>query len=134
MAYTIPNFNLVGDLWRFVLPLDFDTKVHVGEIDCQLRAFGGHPSLVGGNLNTASGGPYGIELLCPAGTDIRDKACEGGVPDLIEVPIGSERWYYVFVVDDVAKGFDNEYRFAILGKIQAAFGVANAPEWPAPIP
>jgi len=134
MAYSIPEFNLVADLWRFVLPLDFDTLVHVTEFDCKLRAFGGSPSFVGGNLNTASGGPYGVELLCPAGTDIRDKTCAGGVPDAVEVPIGSGRWYYVFVVDDVAKGFSNEYRFAIIGKIQSAYGVANAPDWPTPIP
>jgi len=134
MAYSIPEFNLVADLWRFVLPLDFDTAVHVAEIDCQLRCFGASPSFVGGNLNTASGSPYGAELLCPKDTDIRDKTCAGGVPDLVEVPIGSGRWYYVFVVDDVGKGFANEYRFAVLGKVQSAFGVANAPDWPVPIP
>jgi len=134
VAYTVPNFNLIADHWRFIAPLDFDTKVYVGTLPCQLRSFGRNPHPIVGNLSTAPGFPYGVELLCEAGTDIRDSHCPDGVPDLVEVPVGTGRWYYVFVVDDVGKGFSNEYRYAVLGKVLSSYGVANAPDWPVPIP
>jgi hypothetical protein len=77
-------------------------------------------------------------LLLPAGTDIRDFNCAlAGYPyDIVEVPSGSGRWYAVGIVDDVAKGFPNEYRMAYITKISDA---VDSPRnaglfWPTPIP
>lgn len=63
-------------------------------------------------------------LLLPKGTDIRSTVC-GVAPDVVEVPAGTGRYYSVEMVDDVARGFANEYRFAMVLQLK---------NWPAPIP
>jgi hypothetical protein len=72
---------------------------------------------------------FGWQLLLPAGTDIRDWACWDGLamdqPDVVEAPRGTGRYYTVIQVDDVAKGFPNEYRVAF---------IAKGAYWPIPIP
>lgn len=82
-----------------------------------------------------------LGLLLPKGTDIRPAELFGIiVGDMVEVPAGTGRWYWVTAVDDVGKGFANEYRFAVvtqltaqwLGKIGSNWG--SPPPWPAPIP
>lgn len=76
-------------------------------------------------------------LLLPALTDIRDAACASGYTDIVEVPDGSGRWYSVEYVDDVAKGFTNEYRVAVLSKAFDDGYVSNhfpGLKWPSPIP
>ena len=56
-------------------------------------------------------------------------------PDVVEVPSGSGRWYQVNLVDDVVKGFTNEYRIATIVKIGQNYG-GTAPGlfWPIPMP
>jgi len=68
-------------------------------------------------------------LLLPATTDIRDSLNASSF-DGVECPAGSGRYYFVNFVDDVAKGFLNEYRAAFMSKIN---GPGGAP-WPTPIP
>jgi len=63
-------------------------------------------------------------LLVNALTDIRDQFTAGGA-SIVEVPQGSGRFYDVVMVEDVAKGFLNEHRMALISKR----GI-----WPAPIP
>lgn len=63
--------------------------------------------------------PQGMSLLVPKLTDIRGgQDINGG--DYVEVPAGTGRLYAVDFVDDVGKGFTNEYRdasiFALRGK------------------
>jgi hypothetical protein len=72
----------------------------------------------------------------PAGTDIRDEYCAGNIYDLVEVPSGSGRWYTTSLVDDVAKGFPNEYRLAAIRKVSGSVFPGNFPgmTWPTPIP
>ena len=71
-------------------------------------------------------------LLLPALTDIRSVVTfpggGGSKCDIVECPLGSGRFYLVISVDDVGKGFGNEFRCAA---IQATnlYGV-----WPTPIP
>lgn len=52
-------------------------------------------------------------LLLPALTDVRCAVC-GAPPDVIEVPAGSGRCYFVSFVDDISKGFASEHRLALL--------------------
>ncbi len=63
-------------------------------------------------------------LLLPAGSDIRDYSTSSG-DDFAECPSGSGRLYRVKYVDDVARGFPNEYRIA--------FVIKYVP-WPTPNP
>jgi hypothetical protein len=64
------------------------------------------------------------EVLLPSRTDVRDQLTSGGT-DVIECPAGTGRYYTVGLVDDVARGFDNEYRLAY---------VYRAYVWTSPIP
>lgn len=130
MGFRVPSFNIQCVVWsRSAVPpgpvipagLGLERAVY----DCQLRA--------AGKTSTGQDEPHVWtflwQLLLPAQTDIRDWACFDGLamdqPDLVEVPRGTGRFYTVALVDDVARGFPNEYR--------VAFIVKNA-YWPIPIP
>ena len=102
--------------------------------DCNL-AVGRRVSIptVEGDLTTAYGS---MTLLLPKGTDIRDASCVASLAgDLVEVPAGSGRFYFVAYVDDVGKGFLNEHRYAYISKAcQASDPTLFSYIWPAPIP
>jgi len=117
MALRLPTFNLGCDIWRAANPTFNPPDVIT---TCQLRA-GNH--VYTGTDPDQINAPF-WEILLPALTDIRDRISPGGA-DIAEVPAGSGRYYKVQHVDDVAKGFANEYRLAHVSK----FGV-----WPSPIP
>lgn len=125
MAFTIPQFNLICRIRRFIAapyppggPVTGST-----EHPCQLRL-----------LKTAfcvnpTPSLRGATLLClPKGTDIRGDI-NGSQYDLVEVPKASGLWYSVWQVSDVAKGFANEYRVAALNQLTA---IANMWVWPQP--
>jgi hypothetical protein len=116
MAFKIPTFNLLCNLYTSrVLP----PAVPRLRVRCQLRT----------PRHTAPAGSvsaYPVFLILPALTDVRDLS-SGTSADAAEVPAGSGRFYEVLNVDDVAKGFANEYRLCLLIKIVL-------PKWPTPIP
>lgn len=132
MAFTVPTFNLSADIYTGpwatkALRLTEDCNLSPGK---RVQQFHVTDDV---NINSYAVQPL---LLVPAGTDIRDASCSH-VADFVEVPAGSGRWYSVMGVDDVAKGFPNEYRLASLGKIFAGVsGPGSYPGlfWPTPIP
>jgi hypothetical protein len=133
--FNTPDFNLTAAVYRMTVPYDFATKVFSADLPCQLRGFGQHPKDVT-ILLVSSVAIWGeIYVLFPQGSDVRDISCGSG-SDLLEVPAGSGRWYLVVYVDDVAKGFTNEYRSASVIKIFGDDGASfrHFPPWPAPIP
>jgi len=122
MAFVLPAFNLTADIY---------TNTGTGPAatprfttDCQLRA----PEMRNAAQSVASAfATSGMVLLVPAGTDLRDASSAPGIlDDFCEVPPGSGRMYEIIRVDDVAKGFANEHRFAIIRK----YGT----NWPVPMP
>lgn len=107
MAFSIPNFNLIANVWR---------NNGIG------KAWAA-PDLVSAcnlspgrrvNLNLAGVGIIVVELLMPKLVDVRAQ-WNGLQADVVEVPAGSRRAYFVVNVDDVGKGFANEYRLVWLG-------------------
>ena len=86
-------------------------------------------------MTSATGGSSQSILLLPRLTDIRSKIVAPAY-DLVEIPSGSGRWYQVFVVDDIGKGFSNEHRAAVVFQISAfSNGVDYAGlVWPVPMP
>jgi len=74
-----------------------------------------------------------MELLLPPLTDIRGP-WNSMLPDLIEAPAGMKRYYAVRWVDDVAKGFGNEYRIALMVYLNAGTTVFGDPINSAPVP
>jgi len=125
MAYRIPTFNLLCDVWHGLpsgtIPI---TDPDIESLACQLRWMGRGPAeTLSSPQNIQDSWQCGITLLVPALTDIRDEL-SGTFADIVEVPKGSARIYEVKYADDVGKGFANEYRIAYLAKII----------WPVPAP
>ena len=129
MAFTIPTFNLTCNVYRWILPPGPLSVVSLSP-DCNL-AFSRRAAT--GILDSSDTIDYqGIMfLLVPKLTDIRSQVCYSAVSDktdLIECPAGSGRIYAVQSVDDVGKGFANEFRCAVIRQTYA-YGL-----WPSPIP
>jgi len=117
MGFRPPVFNLTANVWRAASDPDVDPPDVVTE--CQLRAAGKQST----GQDAAHDWVFLWAVLVPKDTDIRDWA--SGSRDYIEIPAASGRMYRIEMVDDVGKGFTNEYR---TGFIQKETG------WPAPIP
>jgi hypothetical protein len=120
MAFRIPSMPLSANVWRQGLSvLDPPSLVTVCNLSIGRRVLAstGIPS----DLDTDT---VVVTLLLPALTDVRDGVSPPGA-DTVEVPAGSLRYYVVKQVDDVGKGFPNEFRFAVISKL--------AP-WPSPVP
>jgi len=131
MAFSPPTFNLQCDIYTGpwiakVLRIPF--------LPCNLAWGRRSPyNFAPGRDDVELGGCS--TLLVPLGSDVRDASTATGY-DVIEVPRLSGRWYYASVVDDVGKGFDNEYRIVVMGKACAATSPIVFPGvfWPTPIP
>jgi len=132
--YNVPDFNITVNHLRLAAPYDFSTGTGLAAFSAQLRGFGRFPRPGFQAPVNAGSAVDGMTLLCSAGTDIRDHHCTGNPIDMVEAPAGSGRWYVVYEVDDIAKGFANEYRWAALQKYTNFPVIANMPDWPAPIP
>lgn len=70
--------------------------------------------------------------LFPKGTDIRDLSCAGAA-DVVEIPAGTGRFYWVTFCDDIGKGFTNEHRWAVIQKVWT-YGAWAIYRWPVPMP
>src|ERR1700687_3457715 len=107
MPFRVPTFNLAVNIWRstnsvYAAP-DVQTNGNLSP------AGKGYPVRAIGMLAST---PSNYMLLrLPAGTDIRPTA-NSVAGDTVECPAGSKRFYTVTGVDDVARGFPNQYRFA----------------------
>lgn len=120
MAYTLPDFILNVNLWRYpAYPPAPPDLTFMGNL-----AFGRRVSFLNFSDTLAPDAMVAFYLLVPPLTDVRDGA---GPPsgDTVEVPAGSGRLYKVLYVDDLGKGFANEHRVAFIAKIWP---------WPVPIP
>jgi len=118
MAFTVPTFNISADVWH--LP-NAPPAAPDDTLQCQLRAAGKQST---GQDSGLQGWPFLWALLVPAASDLRDSFNSAGA-DTVECPPGSGRFYLVEFVDDVARGFSNEYRIAFIRK---------SGTWPTPIP
>lgn len=131
MSFAVPAFPLVCGIWTgpYLSMVFRDSK------ECNLamgrRAYQNY-LVAQGPTQVFGASP---SLLLPAGTDVRDASTASG-DDMIEVPIDSGRWYQVTCVEDVGKGFDNEYRVATLAKASELINSELFPGlfWPTPIP
>lgn len=125
MPFIIPTFNLSVNIWHNEDPTITWPIVRAPDVN------------VNGNLHVGrkyeGGGVWSMHLAVPVGTDIRDDNAGGGTAyEIVEVPAGTGRFYVSEVVDDVGRGFGNEYRLATILKVWMYFG-ATTP-WPVPIP
>lgn len=124
MAFVVPNFNLSCNLWSAVagVPVGPSPAGAPREEDLECALVYGH------RINGASTGGTGsvgipmqaMHLLLPPGADVRGLECVSG-QDTAEVPSDSGRWYLVFWVDDVGKGWGNEHRTALLLAVEGSW-------------
>lgn len=122
-----PKFILPYNLWRTGGTL---TPIPTAQGFCQLHVAGLTSGLF--PANPGSSATFSRYLFLPPKTDIR-----GGdirpQPDFVEVPAGTGRFYIVTTIDDVAKGFPNEFRVAlILPFLPGWMGAGADPRWPTP--
>jgi hypothetical protein len=120
MPYRVPTFNVLVNIWRATTPLTSPPDVtSLGNL-----AWGRSVSASTGIPEDLDPDTLVAKLLLPSSTDVRDSYSPPGA-DIVEVPAGTLRYYVVKQVDDVGRGFPNQFRFAIITKL--------AP-WPGPIP
>lgn len=109
MAFTLPTFNITANIWR-----NANYVIGVGPA--------GPPQVVTpANLspgkrvvtNAGTSTPL-MELLLPPRTDVRDGVAPAAAQDWVEAPAGTGRYYSVYYVDDVGRGFANEYRIVFM--------------------
>lgn len=128
MAYVLPNFNLTCNVWSGFDPSAPSPPVgppRLAAIPCAL--------VLGRRVNVASTGGTGapgiplqaMNVLFPALTDVRGPQ-DVTAADALEVPAGSGRFYGVYFVDDIGKGYTNEHRTA------SALAIPNS--WFSPYP
>jgi hypothetical protein len=132
MPFTVPEFPLLCNIWAGPNP---PTGVPRLTAACNLGM--GRRIMPAAPSEDVFNAPHMLaQLLLPAGTDIRDASCSPATSgDVVEVPAGSGRFYYVLGVDDLGKGFPNEHRFALLAKACSAYyGPFAGVDWPTPIP
>lgn len=123
MPFTVPSMPLTCRVFHGKAGGPFPLTNPDLTPPCQLR-FPGLRSAVSGTATKITD----MLIIVPKGTDIRGPSF-GIQADAIECPAGSGRYYVVQMVDDVAKGFSNEYRFALV-----TWQNNSANGWPVPLP
>lgn len=120
--HLIPQFPLTANIWRSGNATTNPPNVIT---PAQLHVGVQHRQLFG--LATQCEQSITRFIYTPKGTDIRPFWFN--TPDTVEIPAGSGRYYTCMDVDDVARGFPNEFRIGALFVSQTT-GFA----WPLPIP
>jgi hypothetical protein len=142
MAFTLPTFNVVCNVWTNALITNPPTFSVTVNLTPGRRGFFVEPLITNsGALNAVAGWGNMMEILAPKLTDLRGPQ-NNGVTQVVECPAGSARYYYVCWVDDIGKGFANEHRLALVRQcdflfvslltIVGTFG--PIPPWPVPTP
>lgn len=113
MPYRLPVFNLSGKVWTgpVMIPPGGAARLTV---QCSIRVYKTAFAVTTENANAC------VVIRFPALTDIRPKygLVQGmGSPDVIECPAGSGRFYEAEALEDVAKGFANEYRLVVVKQL-----------------
>lgn len=142
MPFRLPSFNLNVNIWRMgTVVANPPDVVSLGNLSPGRRvgystsqavtsiAFGANQQ----NQWVELFNPV-MELLLPGLTDVQTADVAQRVGDCVEVPAGSGRYYFVVGVDDVAKGFPNEYRIAWLIRLTPAMITITGNPWVVPFP
>lgn len=131
-SFALPNFNLLAAVWHNPGRVPNLYPAPSATIPCNLangrvsHVLNSQQRLIAQNTLGAS-----ASVLWPAHSDVRD-ASVGPNPDVVEIPAGSGRFYWIAFMDDIAKGFANEHRWTICPKVftDGHFDY----RWPLPVP
>lgn len=124
MPFVIPQMPLLCQVWHnWVASAEKYTVPNMSNLPCNLSQGRRSLDVSSEPTKTIFGITcYGLvtELMVPKLTDIRGWISTPVLQDLIECPQGSKRLYSVLAVDDVGKGFANEYRLVLMCRVQQA--------------
>lgn len=123
MAFVLPTFPSVCDIYTW--PYNYAAPPRLANVPCQLRAPNAAlPQYTNGLFAVTNA----IMLLLPPKTDIRDTyATPINAADSVVLPVGTTCRYLVLYVNDIARDFPNEHRYAIITKTSSG-------PWPVPMP
>lgn len=107
MAFTLPTLNLACHVWHNGATVPPVGPPDIPNMACQLAwdAHNDHVLAFGVTVRSLMKVRFGHRV------DVRGPLSATG-SDVVEVPANSGRFYVVWYVDDVARGFGNEYRQA----------------------
>lgn len=127
MAFRPPTFILLCDIYR-----NQGTGGTYGAPDLSVlvNLSIGQRSLF---LTSGVGQSVWREVMFPKNTDVRGR-WNLVAPDLLEIPSGSKRFYLAQDVEDVGKGFPNEYRLAAAQYLANGNSTLAGGPYPAPVP
>lgn len=138
MGYRVPSFPLNVNLWSSTSVVsDPPDRTCMGNLSPGRRVM----LAVQPNLDQSSTAHFLaslrsmtvlMELMVPAGTDIEGWTGLTNNADCAEVPAGSGVYYAVHHVCDVAKGFSNEYRMAVLVLLTSQWRLNYGDQWSTP--
>lgn len=132
MVHNPPQFPLAANTWRWGAVQGGSYAQWLVGVRCQLHV---RPVMFATTGTTDPSGPALLaQIYFPKGTDVGDVANGLSRPDLIECPAGSGCRYTVAWVGDIAKGFPNEFRIALVVKTKDTAPALAAQPWPLPIP
>lgn len=139
MSFVVPSMPLLCAVWRAWAPsTDKYIAPQLSNIACNLSQGRRALDVTSEPTKTIFGVTcYGLvsEIMVPRLTDIRAWVSTPVLQDLIEVPQGSKRLYSVLAVDDVGKGFANEYRLVLACRVQQAMVFQDTTvQVPVPLP
>jgi hypothetical protein len=120
--HNLPTFPLIANIWHTGSILTGPPDVIV---QAQLHVGVQHRQIAG--LSAPDQGLITRFIYLPKATDVRPIWAGGA--DIIECPAGSSHFYLVDDVDDVAKGFLNEFRVAC---VVATILTPGRTPWPVP--
>jgi hypothetical protein len=108
-----PTFNITFNLWNVAFLVAPPPGLpFLANVPCQLQ-LGERTN--DQNTNTVE---FIVYLLCPALTNISEAPPPMTPFAIVECPAASGRFYQVAWVDDVGKGFANEYRQVWMRKLR----------------
>lgn len=126
MSFHVPSFPLLCHIYGGQgLGPPLPKAVTQANVRCQLQMPRGERFL----QTTSQGTVVIMRVLLPKGTDVRAQTIDNPNPDALEIPAGTGRFYKVLAVEDVARGFPNEARAAIIAPNPQLHGW-----WPFPLP
>jgi len=135
MSFRPPAFNLTCNVWHDYTHVAPAYAAPDATFACNLSP--GRRVIVSAGGNVTQLNPrFAMELLLPKRSDIRAAWNAIATEDLVEVPAGTNRWYAVSAVDDVGRGFTNEYRLALIYVVPGpiTFTDVGAVPYPVPLP
>jgi hypothetical protein len=112
MAFQLPNFNLLVNIWTNTLPPVFNPP-RVADARANMAWGKRVSSMSTGGTSSVGVIAQTMTLLLESTTDIRGYLSTTGY-DIVEVPSGSGRYYNVYIADYIGYGFPNQHKAALI--------------------